>query len=126
MFAPLPRKAGLLVPLICAALLAFCSAAAAAGSPAHLAGTWSGSYSGAFSGTFMLHWTQTGSKLGGSIVLSSPHGKYGINGSVHGKAIKFGAVGAGATYTGSLSGSSLAGTYRSPQGGGTWNAHKTR
>ena len=42
-----------------------------------------------------LHWTESGSKLGGSIVLSNPRGKYGISGSVHGSAITFGAVGAG-------------------------------
>ena len=51
-----------------------------------LAGTWSGRYSGAFSGTFTLHWTQSGTRLSGTITLSSPKGKYGINGSVHGTA----------------------------------------
>jgi hypothetical protein len=90
-----------------------------------LAGNWSGRYGGAFSGTFALHWTQSGSRLHGSITLSNPRGKYGISGSVHGKAIKFGAVGAGATYTGSVSGKSMSGSYRSPGGGGSWSAHKT-
>ena len=90
-----------------------------------LAGTWSGRYSGAFSGTFTLHWTQSRSILHGSITLSNPHGKYGINGSVHGTAITFGAVGAGATYTGAVSGKSMSGSYKSPRGGGRWSAHKT-
>jgi hypothetical protein len=90
-----------------------------------LAGTWSGQYSGAFSGTFTLHWTQSGSRLHGTITLSNPHGKYGINGSVHGKAIAFGAVGVGATYTGSVSGTSMSGSYKSPQGGGKWSAQKS-
>jgi hypothetical protein len=90
-----------------------------------LAGTWSGKYSGAFSGTFTLHWTQSGTTLKGSITLSSPHGTYTINGSVKGSAIKFGAVGAGATYKGSVSGKSMSGTYKSPRGGGSWSAHKT-
>jgi hypothetical protein len=90
-----------------------------------LAGTWSGRYSGAFSGTFTLHWTQSGSILRGSIALSNPRGKYGISGSVRGRAIKFGAVGVGATYTGSVSGKSMSGSYKSPQGGGNWSAHKT-
>lgn len=101
--------------------------AVAAVSPAtpHLAGTWSGKYSGAYSGTFTLHWTESGSKLGGSIVLSNPRGKYGISGSVHGSAITFGAVGAGATYTGSVSGRSMSGRYRTPAGGGPWSAHRT-
>ena len=78
-----------------------------------------------FSGTFRLHWKQSGSRLSGSIALSNPGGTYGISGSVHGSAIKFGAVGAGATYTGSVSGKSMSGSYKSPQGGGTWSAHKT-
>jgi hypothetical protein len=93
--------------------------------PTSLAGTWSGHYSGAFSGTFTLHWTRTGSHLNGSITLSYPSGRYGINGSVHGNAIQFGAVGAGATYTGKVSGKSMSGNYESPRGGGTWSAHKT-
>jgi hypothetical protein len=44
---------------------------------------------------------------------------------VHGSAINFGAVGAGATYTGKVSGKSMSGNYESPKGGGTWSAHKT-
>jgi hypothetical protein len=64
-------------------------------------------------------------RLSGSIALSNPSGKYGISGSVHGSAITFGAVGAGATYTGSVSGKSMSGSYKSPQGGGKWSAHKT-
>ena len=38
-----------------------------------------------------------GRRLSGSITLSSPSGKYNVTGSVHGTAISFGAVGAGAT-----------------------------
>jgi hypothetical protein len=92
---------------------------------ASLAGTWSGHYSGAVSGTFKLHWTQSNSKLSGTIKLSRPSGTYGISGSVRGKAIKFGAVGVGATYTGKVSGKSMSGTWKSPSGGGTWSARKT-
>lgn len=102
-----------------------CAPALAA--PAHdssLAGTWLGQYSGAFSGTFTLHWRQSHSRLTGSITLSNPGGTYSISGSVHGRAIKFGAVGVGATYTGSVSGTSMSGSYRTPQGGGTWSAHQ--
>jgi hypothetical protein len=90
----------------------------------NLAGTWLGRYSGAFSGTFTLRWTKSGSKLSGSITLSNPRGKYGISGSVQRSAIKFGAVGVGATYTGTVSGTSMSGSYKSPQGGGKWSAHK--
>lgn len=100
-------------------------AASATKHDSSLAGKWSGKYSGAFTGTFTLHWTQTRTILHGSITLSNPSGKYPISGSVHGKAINFGAVGAGATYTGSVSGRSMSGTYKSPRGGGTWSAHKT-
>ncbi len=90
-----------------------------------LAGTWSGQYSGAYSGTFTLHWAQRGSKLIGTITLSSPQGKYGVNGTVSGKTINFGTVGAGASYTGAVSGNTMSGTYKSVPAGGTWSAHKT-
>ncbi|MHB8492237.1 MAG: hypothetical protein ACYDA6_08525 [Solirubrobacteraceae bacterium] len=90
-----------------------------------LAGKWSGSYSGAYSGTFTLEWKQSGSNLTGSITLSSPSGTYTCTGSVHGSSIMFGAVGAGATYTGSVSGGSMSGHYTTAKGGGSWSAHKT-
>ena len=97
-----------------------------------LAGSWSGQYSGGYSGTFTLHWTQSGSNLTGTIKLSSPTGTFSVNGSVHGSAIKFdgsaikfGAVGAGATYTGSVSGKSMSGSYQALPKGGSWSATKT-
>ena len=92
---------------------------------AQLAGTWSGKYSGPVSGTFTLTWTQKGSILTGSITLSSPAGKYGIGGHVDGTSISFGAVGAGATYTGAVSGKSMSGGWKSSIGTGTWSATKT-
>jgi hypothetical protein len=96
--------------------------------PAHktstLSGTWSGHYSGGYNGTFTLHWTQSGSKLTGTIKLSSPSGTFPITGSVHGGAIQFGAVGAGATYTGSVSGTSMSGSYQARPKGGSWSAKK--
>jgi hypothetical protein len=127
-FSPL-----ILVFSVAALLAVSCSGASlAAGASASakpkqlsLAGKWSGQYSGAFSGTFKLRWTQSGSSLSGSITLSSPSGTYSIKGSVHGSKIAFGAVGAGATYTGSVSGKSMSGRYNSPNGGGRWSAHKT-
>jgi hypothetical protein len=90
-----------------------------------LAGTWSGSYSGAYSGTFMLKWKQLGPVLIGSIRLSYPSGTFSCTGSVHHGRITFGAVGAGATYTGSVSGRSMSGTYKTHKGTGSWHAHKT-
>ena len=112
-----------------AAVLAVCCSGTAALATADTststrAGTWKGTYSGAFSGAFTLTWTQTGTKLNGSITLSSPKGKYGITGNVTRKGIMFGAVAVGATYTGTVSGTSMSGHWNSPQGGGTWSAHK--
>jgi hypothetical protein len=89
-----------------------------------LGGKWKGHYSGAFSGHFTLHWKQTGTKLSGSITLSSPKGTYGISGSVHHAKINFGAVGVGATYKGTWKGSKMSGSWNSPQGGGSWSAQK--
>ena len=127
---PLRRRIPLLIPVLwVAAFLAICSAttaiAAVSSSSPKLAGTWSGKYSGAYSGTFTIHWTQSGPKLRGTIALSNPHGKYPITGSVRGSAITFGTVGVGTTYTGSLSGKSMSGRYKTAKGGGTWSAHKT-
>lgn len=123
------RSIRLVLPVVAvAALLALCcSGIAAAGSAkTGLGGKWSGQYGGAFAGTFKLNWKLTGTKLSGSIALSNPKGGYSINGSVRGSKITFGAVGAGATYTGSVSGTSMSGTYKSPQGGGSWSATKQR
>lgn len=116
---------------VIAALLALClSATAVAGLSAsrpQLAGKWSGRYSGAYSGSFTLNWKETGTKLSGTITLSSPHGTYGISGRVSRTSISFGAVQVGATYTGSVgaSGKSMSGHWKSPQGGGSWSAHKS-
>ena len=109
--------------------LACCGAAlAASSSPAattsSLAGKWKGHYSGAVSGHFTIHWKQTGSRLHGTITLSNPQGKYDISGSVRNGTIKFGAVSVGAKYKGTLRGTSMSGTWTSPQGGGSWSAHK--
>ena len=126
----LRRRLPVLIPVLwVAAVIAICWSATAIASASstrpHLAGTWSGRYSGAYKGTFTLRWRQSGSKLNGSIALSYPHGTYPISGSVNGNSIRFGAVGAGATYTGSVSGKSMSGRYRTATGGGTWSAHKT-
>jgi hypothetical protein len=102
---------------------------APASSDTGLSGTWSGKYSGAFTGTFTLIWQQSGSKLSGTIHLSSgqtPH----INGTVNGDTIRFGTVGSTAiTYSGSISGNSMSGTYKvqTPNGsvGGPWSADKS-
>src|SRR5882757_5213289 len=91
-----------------------------------LSGTWSGSYSGTFRGTFTVQWTQSGSKLNGTIKLSTERSKLPLTGSVRGGSITFGTVGSAAvTYSGSVSGRSMSGKYRTRAGGGSWSARKT-
>ena len=89
-----------------------------------LSGNWVGGYTGTFSGTFSLNWNQTGSKLAGTIHLSTA-GTVPVNGSVNGSKITFGTVGSTAiTYTGTVSGTSMSGTYSTPSGGGNWTGHR--
>jgi hypothetical protein len=91
-----------------------------------LSGTWSGKYGGAYHGTFTLHWTQAGSRLSGTIKLSSNPSSTRVTGTVHGGTIHLGTVGSAAiTYSGSVSGKSMSGSYHTPGGGGSWSAHKT-
>jgi len=128
---PLQRR---ITALWIAALIALaCSGAALAGgvstsrvaTASGLAGKWTGSYSGAVSGHFTIHWRKTGSTLHGSITLSRPQGKYNISGSVRSGKIRFGAVSVGAKYKGHVRGTSMSGTWTSPQGGGSWSATKS-
>jgi hypothetical protein len=132
---PLPRRitgrlaalwiAALLALVCCSTVLAAASASSSnAATKSKLAGTWKGHYSGAVSGHFTLRWRQTGSQLHGSITLSNPKGKYAISGSVNKGKIKFGAVSVGAKYKGKVKGTSMSGTWTSPQGGGSWSATK--
>ena len=107
------------------AFAATSSSSSHAASTVKLGGTWKGHYGGAVSGHFTIHWRQTGSRLHGTITLSNPQGKYGISGSVRSGKIKFGAVSVGAKYKGTDRGTSMAGTWTSPQGGGSWSATKT-
>src|SRR5262245_55194117 len=136
MHRSLEREFVRLVPVVTvfAVLVALCCGSASIAAPTHrsakqseprLAGTWSGRYSGAVAGTFTLRWTQTGSSLRGTIKLSNPPGKYPITGKVRGSTISFGAVGVGATYTGTVSGKAMSGHWKSANRGGTWSARKT-
>lgn len=95
-----------------------------------LSGKWSGSYSGAYNGTFKLSWHQSGSHLHGTITISNPGSTLPINGTVNGTAITFGTVGSTAiTYTGTVSGNSMSGTYKvataNGSTGGPWSASKS-
>jgi hypothetical protein len=105
------------------------SAVAASSAPAAagpLTGTWNGHYGGSYQGTFVLHWHQSGSKLSGRIHISSPASSLPIHGSVGGGSIQFGTVGSYAiTYSGTVSGNSMSGTYKvGGAQGGNWRASK--
>ncbi len=110
-------------------------AASASAQPAAnsgLSGKWRGQYSGAYQGHFVLRWHQSGSRLTGTIALSTPaRGTVPIHGTVQGSTIKFGTVGSEAiTYSGSASGNSMSGTWQikgpsGPAGGGPWSASKS-
>jgi hypothetical protein len=91
-----------------------------------LSGTWTGQYSGPFNGTFSLTWTQSVAALNGTIALSSPHDTLHISGNVTGSSISFGAVGV-VTYSGTVSGSSMSGSYIDIANGqsGSWSATKS-
>jgi hypothetical protein len=74
------------------------------------------------SGTFVLNRTQSGSRLSGTIKLSTAGTD---NGTVDGSSIKVGTVGGDAVhYTGTVSGDSTSGSCSTAAGGGTWSAHK--
>jgi hypothetical protein len=117
---------GALLALACCgtALAAASASNSHAATRSKLAGTWKGHYGGAVSGHFTIHWKKTGSQLHGHITLSNPQGTYGISGSVRDGKIKFGAVSVGAKYKGKVRGTSMSGTWTSPQGGGSWSATK--
>jgi hypothetical protein len=103
------------------------SAAPRSAARADLSGSWSGQYSGAYMGTFKLSWQQTGSSLSGSITLSTSPGTLSLNGTVSGSRISFGTVGSAAiTYSGTVSGKSMSGSYRvNGAAGGNWSATKS-
>lgn len=93
---------------------------------AGLSGTWKGQYGGAYQGTFTLAWQQSGSTLSGIIKLSSPASTLNIQGTLVNGNIRFGTVGSVAiTYTGTVSGNSMSGSYQvNGSAGGSWSATK--
>jgi len=103
---------------------------AAATNSGALSGAWRGQYSGSYQGTFNLNWQQSSSKLSGTIQLSNPGTTVPIHGSVNGSTISFGTVGSTSiTYSGSVSGNSMSGTYTvataNGSTGGTWSASRS-
>ena len=86
-----------------------------------LSGTWAGECTGPFNGFCSLTWTQTAHALDGTFMLSSPPDTLHISGNLTGSTISFGAVGV-VTFTGTLSGSTLSGSYTDIANGktGSW------
>jgi hypothetical protein len=108
------------------------TAAAPGSTNSDIAGTWTGDYSGTFTGTFTVTWSTSGSSLSGTIKISGfGNADTPISGSLQGDQITFGTVGSQEiTYKGSVSGSSMSGTWTVVQGGntagsGSWNATKS-
>ena len=105
-------------------------AASHAPASAELSGKWNGSYSGSYNGTFVLRWHQRGSALSGHITLSNPSTTLPIHGTVKNGKISFGTVGStDITYSGTVSGSSMSGSYQvhtsAGTPGGPWSASKS-
>ena len=90
-----------------------------------LSGTWGGLCTGPFSvnGFCSVTWTQTGNALDGTIMWSPSPDNLHISGNVTGSTISFGAVGV-VTFTGTLSGSTMSGSYTDIANGhtGSWSA----
>ncbi len=102
---------------------------------AGLSGTWSGTWKNTTpdkaQGTFKLTWQQSGSVLTGTITIAGTPCLTGghITGALNGSTISFGVV-KGAVevaYTGSVSGTTMSGTYATSCGSavGNWQAKKT-
>ena len=98
-----------------------------------LAGTWQGSWQSVkpdqSSGSFVLHWTQSGSSLTGSITINGTPCLNGgnISGEVNGDQITFGVVAGqvNVSYTGTLKGQdTISGSYSTDCGNasGDWTA----
>ncbi len=87
----------------------------------NLSGTWAGLCTGPFNGFCSLTWTQTAHALDGTFVVSSPPDNLHISGNLTGSTISFGAGGV-ATFTGTVSGSTMSGSYTDIANGktGSW------
>ena len=87
----------------------------------NLSGTWAGLCTGPFNGFCSLTWTRTAHALDGTFMLSSPPENLHISGNLTGSTISFGAGGV-ATFTGTVSGSTMSGSYTDIANGktGSW------
>lgn len=89
----------------------------------NLSGTWEGLATGPFNGFITLTVTQTGKTLDGTITMSTPTETIHVTGDLSGNRITLEAVGV-VTYDGTLSGSTISGSYTDLANGkaGTWSA----
>jgi len=87
----------------------------------NLSGTWLGLCAGQFSGYCSLTLKQAANALEGTFTVQSPPDSVPISGNVTGSTIGFGAVGVVA-FTGTLSGSTMSGSYTDTANGktGSW------
>jgi hypothetical protein len=105
------------------------AAQTSAGLGSKWSGTWTDTSPDTSSGTFSLTWTQVGNNLTGTIAVhGTPCITSGtVTGTLNGTGITFGAVSGQVTitYTGSVSGTKMQGTYSAPTCGdatGNWTA----
>ncbi len=89
--------------------------------PPDLSGTWTGLCTGTFTDGCWITWTRTGADAYDGTFTLSPHDTIHISGNLNGSTIRFGDVGV-VTFSGTLSGSTLSGTYTDIADGkrGTW------
>jgi hypothetical protein len=89
-----------------------------------LSGTWEGECTGPLSANSFcaVTWTQTGNALNGTIMWSSSPDGLHISGNVTGSTISFGAARV-VTFTGTLSGATMSGSYKDIANGktGSWS-----
>jgi hypothetical protein len=87
--------------------------------PPDLSGTWTGLCTGPFSDYCSVTWTRTGDAYDGTF--TSPRDTVHVSGNLNGSTIRFGDAGV-VTFTGTLSGSAMSGTYTDIADGkrGTW------
>jgi hypothetical protein len=93
-------------------------------------GEWQNTTPDSSRGTFRIQWTQSGSSLSGTIAITGTPCLTGgsISGSLNGGNLNFGVVTGQAqvSYTGTVSGTTMSGTYTTSCGNaqGTWKATK--
>jgi hypothetical protein len=94
--------------------------------PPDLSGTWTGLCTGPFTDGCWITWMQTGDDAYDGTFTLSPHDTIHISGNLNGSTIRFGDVGV-MTFSGTLSGSTMSGSYTDIANGttGSWTVTLT-